>query len=125
MSIIRQTIPIHLSQKISLTDFLIKNNILSTIVSVTVGLVSSDFIKSLVDDIIFPFIILFLSFFNISYFKNMLINKNKTNIHFNFINFIQSFITLIIVILITYFLFNYINNFLTETNETENKNNKN
>lgn len=89
-------------------DFIIKNNLLTTMASVTVGLVSSDFIKSLVSDIIFPMLVLLMRFTHIKYLQFPL----SKNTNFRFRNFFQSTISLIISILVTYFFITYVSSFV-------------
>jgi len=85
------------------SDFLVENNILPAMASVSIALVSSDFIKSFVSDIVFPLIVLLLGLTNVKIFQIALTNNTK----FNFIKFFQSFTTLIIIILTTYYFIRY------------------
>jgi len=102
------------------SNFLIENNILPTMASVSIGLVSSDFIKSFVSDIVFPLIVLLLGFTNIKIFQIPLTNNTK----FNFIKFFQNFTSLIIIILTTYFFISYFSQLVIKKKENE-KTNKN
>lgn len=100
------------------SDFLVENNILPAMASVSIGLVSSDFIKSFVSDIVFPLIVLLLGFTNIKIFQIPLTNNTK----FNFIKFFQNFTSLIIIILTTYFFISYFSRLVIQ--KKENKKNK-
>ncbi len=97
------------------SDFLVENNILPAMASVSIALVSSDFIKSFVSDIVFPLIVLLLGFTNIKIFQIALTNNTK----FNFIKFFQSFTTLIIIILTTYYLISYFSRLVIKKKEKE------
>jgi large-conductance mechanosensitive channel len=85
------------------SDFFNKYNLLPSMASVSIGFVSSEFIKSLVSDIIFPSIVLLLSFSQIKLLQLPLTNNTK----FNFIKFFQSLMTLIISVLVTYYFISY------------------
>jgi large-conductance mechanosensitive channel len=92
------------------SDFVVKNNLLPAMASVSVGLVSSDFIQSLVRDIIFPLIFFLLGLTQIKFLQIPL----TTNTKFNFLKFFQNFISLIIVILTTYFFISYFSRLLIQ-----------
>ena len=91
-------------------EFIIKNNLLTTMASVTVGLVSSDFIKSLVSDVIFPLMVMLMRLTHIKFLQIPITN----NTHFRFGNFFRSFISLIISVLVTYFFITYISAFVNK-----------
>jgi large-conductance mechanosensitive channel len=97
------------------SDFLVENNILPAMASVSIALVSSDFIKSFVSDIVFPLIVLLLGLTNVKIFQIPLTNNTK----FNFIKFFQSFTTLIIIILTTYYLISYFSRLVIKKKEKE------
>ncbi len=100
-------------------DFIIKNNLLTTMASVTVGLVSSDFIKSLVSDIIFPLLVLLMRMTHIKFLQVPI--SNNTNFHFR--NFFQSTVSLVISILVTYFFITYVSSFVNNIKEDGKKKN--
>jgi hypothetical protein len=85
------------------SDFFAKNNLLPSMASVSIGLVSSEFIKSLVSDIIFPLIVFLLGLTRIK----MLQIPLTTNTKFNFIKFFQNLVSLIIIVLTTYYFISY------------------
>lgn len=95
------------------SDFFVKNNILPAMASVSIGLVSSDFIKSLVSDIIFPLIVLLIGLTKIKMIQIPLTNNNE----FKFIKFFQSLVSLIIVIITTYFFISYFSKLIIQQKE--------
>lgn len=85
-------------------DFFVKNNLLPAMASVSIGLVSSDFIKSLVSDIIFPTIVFFLRLTGIKALQIPLTNNTK----FHFLKFFRSLVSLIIIVYTTYLFITYL-----------------
>lgn len=85
-------------------DFFVKNNLLPAMASVSIGLVSSDFIKSLVSDIVFPLIVFFLRLTHIKALQIPLTNNTR----FNFIKFFRSLVSLIVIVYTTYFFITYL-----------------
>jgi large-conductance mechanosensitive channel len=88
----------------NIRDFFVKNNLLPAMASVSIGLVSSDFIKSLVADIIFPFIVFLLRLTHIKTLQIPLTNNTK----FNFLKFFRSLVSLIVIVYTTYFFISYL-----------------
>jgi large-conductance mechanosensitive channel len=99
-------------------DFFVKNNLLTTMASVSVGLVSSDFIKSFVSDIIFPFIVLLM---RLTHIKILQIPLTK-NTRFHFLKFFQSLVSLIISVLTTYYFITYLSKLVARQEKKEEKN---
>ena len=89
-------------------DFFVKNNLLPAMASVSVGLVSTDFIKSFVADIFFPFIVFILRLTKIKFLQIPL----TTNTKFNFLKFFRSLVSLIVIVYATYFFITYLSNFV-------------
>jgi large-conductance mechanosensitive channel len=99
------------------SDFFVKNGLMASMASVSVGLVSGEFIKSFVSDIVFPTIVFLLGITNIK----MLQIPLTTNTKFNFIKFFQSLVSLIIVILTTYYFIRYISRIIIQNQKDENE----
>lgn len=85
-------------------DFFVKNKLLPSMASVSIGLVSSDFIKSLVGDIIFPTIVFFLRLTHIKALQIPL----TTNTKFNFLKFFRSLVSLLVIVFTTYLFITYL-----------------
>lgn len=85
-------------------DFFVKNNLLPAMASVSIGLVSSDFIKSLVSDVIFPLIIFLMRLTHIKALQIALTNNTR----FNFLKFFRSLVSLILIVYTTYFFITYL-----------------
>ena len=98
-------------------DFFVNNNLLPAMASVSIGLVSSDFIKSLVSDIIFPLIVFLLRSTHIKILQIPLTNNTK----FDFLKFFRSLVSLIIIVYTTYFFISYLSKLVIKE---ENKNKK-
>ena len=98
-------------------DFFVKNNLLPAMASVSIGLVSSDFIKSLVSDIIFPLIVFFLRSTHIKALQIPLTNNTR----FNFLKFFRSLVSLIVIVYTTYFFITYLSRLVAreDTNKTK------
>lgn len=96
-------------------DFFINNNLLPAMASVSIGLVSSDFIKSLVSDIIFPLIVFLLRSTNIKMLQIPLTN----NTNFDFLKFFRSLISLIIIVYTTYFFISYLSKLVVKDEKTK------
>jgi large-conductance mechanosensitive channel len=88
----------------NMRDFFVKNNLLPAMASVSIGLVSSDFIKSFVSDIIFPLIVFLLRLTHIKALQIPLTNNTK----FNFLKFFRSLVSLIVIVYTTYFFISYL-----------------
>jgi large-conductance mechanosensitive channel len=101
-------------------DFFVKNNLLPAMASVSIGLVSSDFIKSLVGDVIFPLIVLLLRSTNIKTLQIPLTNNTK----FDFLKFFRSLVSLVVIIYTTYFFISYLSKLVAKQGEMENKKSK-
>lgn len=102
------------------SDFFVKNNLLPAMASVSIGLVSSEFIKSFVSDIVFPLIVFLLGLTQIK----MLQIPLTTNTKFNFLKFFQSLVSLIIIILSTYFFISYFSRLVIRKQEEKQKEKK-
>jgi large-conductance mechanosensitive channel len=85
-------------------EFFINNNLLPAMASVSIGLVSSDFVKSLVGDIIFPLIVLILRSTKIKALQIPLTNNTK----FDFLKFFRSLVSLIVIVYTTYLFITYL-----------------
>jgi len=97
------------------SDFFVKNGLMASMASVSVGLVSGEFIKSFVSDIVFPTIVFLLGLTNLK----MLQIPLTTNTKFNFIKFFQSLVTLVIVILTTYYFIRYFSRIVIQNQKDE------
>lgn len=97
------------------SDFFVKNGLMASMASVSVGLVSGEFIKSFVSDIVFPTIVFLLGLTNVK----MLQIPLTTNTKFNFIKFFQSLVSLIIVILTTYYFIRYFSRIVIQNQKDE------
>lgn len=98
-------------------DFFVKNNLLPAMASVSIGLVSSDFIKSLVSDIIFPLMVFLLRSTHIKALQIPLTNNTK----FNFIKFFRSLVSLIIIVYTTYFFISYLSKLVIKEEKQKDK----
>jgi large-conductance mechanosensitive channel len=99
-------------------DFFVKNNLLPAMASVSIGLVSSDFIKSFVGDIIFPLIVLLLRATHLKALQIPLTNNTK----FNFLKFFRSLVSLIVIVYVTYFFISYLSKLvIRQEKQDENK----
>jgi len=96
-----------------ISDFFVKNNLLPAMASVSIGLVSSDFVKSFVSDIFFPFIFLLLRLTNIKFFQIPL----TVNTKFNFIKFFSNLVSLIVIVYTTYIFISYFSLFFIKNKE--------
>jgi large-conductance mechanosensitive channel len=97
------------------SDFFVKNGLMASMASVSVGLVSGEFIKSFVSDIVFPTIVFLLGLTNVK----MLQIPLTTNTKFNFIKFFQSLVSLIIVIFTTYYFIRYFSRIVIQHEKDE------
>ena len=86
----------------SLSEFVIKHNILTTVAAVTIAFSSGTMIRSLVSDIILPCL-----------YSLFVRNVNELNTAFkplssiNVDNFLREFVSWVLVLLVTYFLIEY------------------
>jgi large-conductance mechanosensitive channel len=98
-------------------DFFVKNNLLPAMASVSIGLVSSDFIKSLVGDVIFPLIVFLLRLTHIKALQIPLTNNTK----FNFLKFFRSLVSLIVIVYTTYFFISYLSKLVIKEEKKKEK----
>jgi len=91
------------SFKNNFKHFIVNNNVIGTTAGVCIGLVTKDFISSLVADIIIPLIVLSLKKIQINYITKILPIKTSLNITL----FINNFTTWIILIVISYLFIQY------------------
>lgn len=90
------------SFKDGLKEFLVKNNIITTVAAVTIGFVSSNMLRSLVGDIVFPLIYMALSLTGIKIFSKIITSQK-----FNPINFLKEFVSFIISLVMTFLFIKY------------------
>jgi large-conductance mechanosensitive channel len=103
----------------NIKDFFVKNNLLTTMASVSIGLVTSDFIKSFVGDIILPFIVYLMRLTHIKFLQIPL----STNTKFHFLKFFRSLVSLIVIVYTTYFFISYLSRLVIREDKKENQQN--
>lgn len=88
----------------NIKKFVVDNGIVGTTAGVCVGLAAKDAIQSFVNDIIVPFILLFINSFHIDFIKRYLDTTGKK--HLNITNFIKNFITFLLIVIISFLFVN-------------------
>ena len=84
----------------NIKKFVVDNGIVGTTAGVCVGLAAKDAIQSCVNDIIVPFILIFIKSFHVDFIKRYLDTTGKT--HLNITNFIKNFITFMLIVIISF-----------------------
>jgi large-conductance mechanosensitive channel len=89
--------------KEQLKEFITTNNVIGITAGVCIGSVTKDAVASLVKDIIFPFIVIFLNNLNIKYLSKFIKEHNKLNSF----DFLKQMTTWAITIVVTYLFIKY------------------